>query len=102
VTSWADHVRPDRKDDREAGAADAVLAILLEGIGGMPGCRAYVVARDPADANAIWVTEVWDSKDSHQASLALPSVRAAIEKARPLIAGFDSHVVTEPVGGVGI
>ena len=84
------------------GQRDALLAILLEGIGDMPGCRAYVVARDPADANGIWVTEVWDSPESHQASLTLPSVKAAIAKARPLIAGFDKHIVTEPLGGVGL
>jgi quinol monooxygenase YgiN len=84
------------------GQRDALVAILLEAIDGMPGCLAYVVARDPADARGIWVTEVWDSKDSHQASLSLPGVRAAIDKAKPLIAGFDRHVVTEPVGGVGL
>lgn len=68
----------------------------------MPGCLSYVVAKDPADQDAIWITEVWDSETSHKASLALPSVRAAIAKARPIIAGFDSSVTTQPVGGVGI
>jgi quinol monooxygenase YgiN len=84
------------------GQRDALISILLEGIADMPGCRSYVVARDPADANAIWVTEVWDDKAHHQASLSLPSVQAAIAKGRPLIAGFDRHIVTEPVGGVGL
>ena len=59
----------------------------------MPGCLSYVVARDPADADAIWITEVWVDAASHKASLALPSVQAAIAEARPLIAGFDSSVV---------
>ncbi len=84
------------------GKRDAMLAILLKGTGGMPGCLSYVVARDPADADAIWITEVWDSEASHKASLSLPAVQAAIAEARPLIAGFDSHVTTEPVGGVGL
>ena len=82
--------------------SDALIAILLEGTGGMPGCHSYVVARDPADADAIWITEVWDSKASHAASLQLPAVRAAIARARPLIAGFDSGQETIPVGGVGL
>lgn len=85
-----------------SGQRDALLAILLEGIESMPGCLSYVVAKDPADAEAIWVTEVWDGPDSHRASLALPSVRQAISRAKPLIAGFDSSVVTEPVGGHGL
>ena len=84
------------------GNRDALIAILLEGTSGMPGCLSYVVARDPADADAIWITEVWDSAESHRASLQLPQVRAAIARGRPLIAGFDSSVETEPVGGVGL
>lgn len=84
------------------GQRDALIAILLDGVAGMPGCLSYVVAMDPADADAIWITEVWDSKDSHSASLSLPAVRDAIARGRPLIAGFGSSVVTTPVGGHGL
>ncbi|WCL52920.1 putative quinol monooxygenase [Gimibacter soli] len=84
------------------GQRDALIDILLEGLQGMPGCISYIVARDPADATAIWVTEVWDNADSHKASLTLPSVQAAIAKARPMIAGMQSVAATEPVGGVGL
>ena len=87
-----------------AGQRDMLIAILLEGttLEAMPGCLSYVVATDPADANAIWITEVWDSKESHDASLTLPSVRQAIARARPMIASFGDGVVTTPVGGVGL
>ena len=87
-----------------AGQRDALIAILLEDVGldAMPGCLSYVVATDPADADAIWITEVWDSKASHDASLTLPSVRQAIARARPLIAGFGDSTVTTPVGGYGL
>ena len=84
------------------GQRDAVIAILLGGTGGMPGCLSYVVAKDPTDAHAIWITEVWDSRASHAASLQLPAVQDAIRRGRPLIAGFDSSQVTIPVGGVGL
>ena len=84
------------------GQRDAFAAILLEGTGAMPGCRSYVVARDPADDNALWVTEVWDSQASHKASLSLPVVQAAIAKGRPMIAGFSNRVETVPIGGCGI
>lgn len=84
------------------GQRDALLALLLEGSGDMPGCLSYVVARDPADADAIWITEVWSDEASHKASLSLPAVQAVIARARPLIAGFDSQTVTEPVAGVGL
>lgn len=84
------------------GDRDQLAAILLEGIAGMPGCLSYVVAQDGTDENALWVTEVWDSEASHQDSLSLPSVQAAIEKGRPLIAGFGERFVTTPLGGQGI
>ena len=84
------------------GRRDALVAILLEGTGEMPGCLSYVVATDPSDADAIWVTEVWESQAAHQASLSLPAVREAISRGRPLIAGFDQHVATTPVGGHGL
>lgn len=84
------------------GKRDELIKILLDGVSGMPGCLSYVVAKDPTDTNAIWITEVWDSKESHAASLKLPSVRAAITKGRPMIAGFRESFTTEPVGGHGI
>ena len=84
------------------GNRDALIAILLEGTATMPGCLSYVIATDPSDANAIWITEAWDSESSHKASLTLPAVREAITKARPLIAGFGERVVITPVGGHGL
>lgn len=84
------------------GTRDDLIAVLLEGVSGMPGCLSYVVARDPADAEAIWITEVWKDEASHKASLSLPPVQAAITKGRPMIARFDQHIVTQPVGGHGL
>jgi len=84
------------------GQRDALIAILLEGTDKMPGCLSYIVAKDPSDENAIWITEVWDSKTMHEASVKLPSVQRAITRGKPLIAGFDNRVVTEPVGGYGL
>ena len=86
----------------QPGQRDALLEILLEGTGEMPGCLSYVVAKDPTDADAIWITEVWDSRESHTASLRLPAVQDAIRRGRPLIAGFDSMQETIPLGGVGL
>jgi len=81
---------------------EGLIAILLDGTADMPGCLSYIVARDTADADAIWITEVWDSQASHQASLILPAVQEAIAQGRPLIAGLGERFVTEPVGGHGL
>lgn len=84
------------------GQRDELAVILLDGIAGMPGCLSYIVANDTADENALWVTEVWDSETSHQESLSLPSVQAAISKGRPLISGFGERFITTPLGGQGL
>jgi quinol monooxygenase YgiN len=84
------------------GKRDALIAILVEGVSGMPGCLSYIVAQDPTDADGIWVTEAWDSRDSHKASLSLPSVQQAISRGKPLIAGFGERFETMPIGGHGL
>ena len=84
------------------GQRDELIAILLDSVAAMPGCLSYVVAEDTTDPNGIWISEVWDRKESHAASLTLPEVRAAIAKGKPLIAAFGDHVITRPVGGHGL
>lgn len=84
------------------GKREALLSILLDEVPDMPGCLNYVISKDQADENAIWVTEVWDSQASHEASLKLPAVQQAIAQAKPLISGFGERFVTEPIGGHGL
>jgi quinol monooxygenase YgiN len=84
------------------GERDALVNILLEGTASMPGCRSYLIANDPADSDAIWITEVWESRAHHEASLSLPGVQQAIAKGRPLISAFTERFVTTPVGGYGL
>ncbi len=84
------------------GKRDELISILLGSAATMPGCLSYIIAKDTSEANAIWITEAWDNKASHDASLSLTSVQEAIAKGRPLIAGFGDRVVTTPVGGTGL
>jgi quinol monooxygenase YgiN len=81
------------------GRRGDVAAILGGGTQNMPGCRSYIVAEDPADNDALWVTEVWDSAEAHVASLQIPEVKAAITKGRELIAGFEMSIKTRPIAG---
>ncbi|KLJ02586.1 antibiotic biosynthesis monooxygenase [Luteimonas sp. FCS-9] len=84
------------------GQRDLVIAALLEGTREMPGCLSYIVAQDPSDENPVWITEVWDSKERHEASLTLSAVQQAIAKARPHVTGFGERFETTPVGGYGL
>jgi quinol monooxygenase YgiN len=83
---------PNRRED--------LIAILKESTIRMPGCFSYGIAKDLADENTIWVTEVWDSMADHDSSLSLPAVKEAIDRAKPLIAGFSRVAATSPVAGV--
>ena len=84
------------------GKRDELARAMLDGTTAMPGCLSYIIAHDPTDADALWITEVWDSKESHAASLTLPAVKAAIAIGRPIIAGFSNRVETTPIGGYGL
>ncbi len=84
------------------GTRDALIDVLLDGVSDMPGCLSYVVACDVDNPDAVWISEVWESRDAHAASLSLPSVREAISRARPMIAGFGERFETTPVGGHGL
>lgn len=86
----------------EPGQRDALIDILLEGTADMPGCLSYIVAKDPVDADSIWVTEVWESQARHEASLSSPAVQQAMAEGRPLIAEFGERFETEPIGGHGL
>ena len=86
----------------QPGQRDALAAILLQATKAMPGCLSYIVANDHADADGLWITEVWDNAASHKASLALPAVQAAMTAGRPLIAGFGERFETTPLGGYGL
>ena len=66
----------------QPGQRAALAAILSEGTGAMPGNIAYLIGEDSANPDAIWIVELWDSKESHAASLGLPAVQAAIKRRR--------------------
>ena len=84
------------------GKRNELIAVLKDGAKNMPGCLSYVLAKDSADERLLWVTEIWDSEASHNASLTLPAVKNAMAQGKPLIAGFEKVAVTNPVAGVGL
>ena len=86
----------------QPGQRAALIAILTEGTGAMPGNFAYLVGEDSANADAIWIVEIWENKEAHAASLQLPAVQAAIAKGRPLIAGFGTRAEFKPVAKTGV
>ncbi|NBD24387.1 antibiotic biosynthesis monooxygenase [Paenibacillus sp. T1] len=89
----------------QPGKRDELAAILMEAASGMDAvadCQIYIVGVLPEEPDAIWITEVWDNAEAHQASLALEVTQAMIRRAKPLIAGFEQQVKHVPLGGKGM
>jgi quinol monooxygenase YgiN len=90
----------------QPGQGPALAAILLEAarlMSGAPGCRLYLVSRDTAVPETIYITEVWESEADHDNSLALPGVRDLISRAMPLLAaGPEQGQQLTVLGGHGL
>jgi len=90
----------------QEGHRDELADILLEAaqlVATVKGCRLYVVGKDETDKNAVYVTEIWDSKEDHDNSLKGERVKALIMKAMPLLAETpEKGQVLELLGGTGI
>ena len=86
------------------GHRDEVVALLVDGASALraAGCDLYVVAVSDTDADMIWVTEVWQGKEQHDASLELPATRAAIAVAMPMLTGEFTGQELTVVGGLGV
>ncbi|PWH06993.1 antibiotic biosynthesis monooxygenase [Brachybacterium endophyticum] len=88
---------PDRRDE--------VVALLTrrdERLRDL-GCLAYEVGTNDEDPDTVYVMEVWQSAEAHQASLQDTSVASAIQEARPLLngefGGFRFEVSGSPLRG---
>jgi quinol monooxygenase YgiN len=84
------------------GKRAELIRIIKQSASDMPGCLSYVVAKDAAEENTLWVTEVWDSAASHDASLLLPAVKNAVPQTKAIVASFERVAVTNPEWGVGL
>lgn len=86
------------------GRREEVVAILLRSADSLRsmGCDLYVVSVSQTDEDTIWVTEVWHTKERHDAALQLPEAKAAVEEAMPMLTGeFNSQELTVR-GGLGV
>jgi quinol monooxygenase YgiN len=79
-TGWLG-VKPGRREEL-VGLLVAPSADL-----GEAGCLRYDVGVADDEPDRVFVVEYWRSAEAHRASLELPSVRAAITGAMPLLTG---------------
>jgi len=89
----------------QPGKRAVLVDILLRAaklVSTMPGCRSYIVLEDLKDESCVWVFDMWDDKESHDASLRDEQVRGLIAEAMPILAGAPSGSELRVTGGHGI
>jgi quinol monooxygenase YgiN len=86
------------------GHRDEVVASLVSAADGLrsAGCHLYVVGISETDEDTIWISEVWESKAHHDASLQLPETKAAIAQNMPLLTGEFFGQELRIAGGLGV
>ncbi len=87
----------------QPGKRDELIVVLSQAAQALEAnvdCIQYVVGVT-AQPDTVWVTEVWMSKQAHDAALEPEDVKTTITRAMPLIASI-SHVAEQRiVGGKG-
>jgi quinol monooxygenase YgiN len=89
--------QPGKRADVEAG-----LKPMLDHTESEPGTQRYVLLRDSADEDVLWMYEVYQdqaSLESHQGSDAMRALGTAIGSH---LAGRPELHFTAPVGGKGL
>jgi uncharacterized cupin superfamily protein/quinol monooxygenase YgiN len=91
----------------QPGRGDELAGRLLraaESLRETPGCELYLVNRSAAEADEIWVTELWLDQDALDASLeqlATAEGRAQISEVTALLKGPPERTDLKPLGGAG-
>jgi quinol monooxygenase YgiN len=99
------HIAVIAKIPCQPGTRDQVVAGLqpmLEHVEGENGTLRYVLLQDMADADVLWMYELYEdqaSLDAHGASEAMKALGGAIG---PHLAGRPELFFTTPLGGKGL
>jgi quinol monooxygenase YgiN len=90
----------------QPGRRDALVSIMKEAfaqVSKFPGCLLYLIFEDLDDKDCLWITEIWTSKEAHDASLKDSSILETISKARPhLDFARMTQAKLNPLFGVGM
>ena len=87
---------PDRRDE----LAD-LLVTAASRLGSDSECLLYIVALS-AEPDGVWITEVWTTKQAHDASLQRDEIRELIQRAMPLVASVSEQREFQVLGGKGL
>lgn len=77
--------------------ADLIRLMRGEDSASVPGCLSFIVAEDATDEEVLWITEVWESQEHHEASLKRPLVQGALTSIDTLITAYEKVATSRPV-----
>lgn len=83
------------------GRRDELALLLTDPAVKKHGCHSYIVAHDLADAETLWVTEVWVDQPTHQSWSRDLRASGAWRAIYGLMAKMDDPILTRPLGGIG-
>jgi quinol monooxygenase YgiN len=86
----------------QTGKRDELVAILLAAaklVSAARGCGQYLIYKHTKDYNAVFISEIWDSKEDHDNSLKIDGCMELISKAMPLLDGKPESNTLEFIGG---
>lgn len=79
-----------------------ILTRLYNKIAYVHGCHLYIINQDSENSDHIFVTELWDSPESHAHSQNLSDFQEALLQAGPLLAIEPERRVLKAVAGKGL
>lgn len=89
----------------QEGEQETMVNILLEAAESMKNldvCKLYLVSTSEEEPDAVYVYEVWENENAHQASLTLEATQTLIKRAKPIIIGMERINTLNARGGKGI
>ncbi|NCI45292.1 putative quinol monooxygenase [Sediminibacterium soli] len=65
------------------------------------GCKLYIINVHATDEDCIWVTELWDSEESHAISLTMDGCKELVTEAATLLSLPPKQIVLKALAGKG-
>lgn len=88
------------------GNGDKLATILLEAsrlMAKAKGCHLYIVSKGKTQADTVWITEIWESREDHDNSLKVEGVKELISTAIPILDGPpEKGQELNILGGLGL
>jgi quinol monooxygenase YgiN len=66
------------------------------------GCKLYIINTHATDEDCIWVTELWDSEESHAISLTVDGCKELVTGASVLLSLPPKQIVLKALAGKGV